>query len=152
MTDLILAGLALLFAARGFARGAGRPLIETAGIAIAVIAGSTSRTALGGDASSTALLAGIVIAAGIMLASVAGSGALVDESAPTPVDRLGGLAAGLLEGAVLAAGIALLAGEPSLPVPNGLAPDPLDGIVDGSALLRFFRDEFLPATGLLRGY
>ena len=152
MTDLILVGLTLLFTARGFARGAGRPLIESAGFAVAVVAGATSRGALGGESSGTALLASIVIAAGIMLAAVAGSAALVDASEPTPVDRLGGLAAGLLEGAALAAGIALLAGEPSLPVPNGLAPDPLDGIVDGSGLLRFFRDEFLPATGLLRGW
>ncbi len=152
MTDLVLAGLTLLFAARGFARGAGRPLIESAGFAVAVVAGATSRSALGGETSSTALLAGVVIAAGIMLATVAGSGALVDESSPTPLDRLGGLMAGLLEGAILAGGIALLAGEPSLPVPNGLAPDPLDGIIDGSMVLRFFRDELLPALGLLRGW
>jgi uncharacterized membrane protein required for colicin V production len=152
MTDLILALLALLFALRGFARGAARPLIESAGFAVAVVAGATSRSALGGETSSTALLAGVIIAAGIMLAAIAGSGALVDESTPTPVDRLGGLATGLFQGAVLAAGIALLAGEPSLPVPNGLAPDPLDGIVESSGVLRFFRDELLPATGLLRGW
>lgn len=152
MTDLILAGLTLLFAGRGFARGAGRPLIESAGFVIAVIAGASSRSALGGEASSTALLIGIVITAAIMLAAIAGSHALVDDAAPTPVDRLGGLGAGLLEGVVLAAGIALLAGEPSLPVPNGLTVDPLDGIVDGSGVLRFLRDELLPATGLLRGW
>lgn len=152
MTDLILVGLTLLFALRGLARGAGRPLIESAGFAAAVIAGSVSRSVLGGDENSTALLAGTVVAAAIMIAVIAGSGALVGDEAPSPVDRLGGLAAGLLEGLILAAGIALLAGEPSLPVPNGLAPDPLDGIVDSSTLLRLCRDELLPALGLLRGY
>ena len=152
MTDLVLIGLTLLFTLRGLIRGAGRPLIESAGFAVAVIAGSASRSALGGDTSSTALFAGAVIAGAIMIASIAGSHSLVDGGSPSPVDRLGGIAAGLLEGVVLTAGIALLAGVPSLPVPNGLSPDPLDGIVDSSTLLRLCRDELLPALGLLRGY
>lgn len=152
MTDLVLVLVVAVFALRGALAGAGRPLIELLGIALAAAIAVGAGGVLAGSPAAGVGVA--VIYAGVVVVGIAAAGSLVAPSSPSAPDRIGGLAVGVISAAAIAAGIVLAHGSTgALGVTDGVtALDPLGSIIEGSTLLRTLRDELLPALGLLRGY